>query len=197
VTNVFAIHSVGQSLVTYLTNTYPADLRERYDCTFTLLSSADLAQEEVDSTPTKVSLYLYRVTMNEHLRSARRALDAAHDNTPLSVDLHYLLTVWAEAALEEQVILAWVMRQLQQHPILDRSSLSPEAEWTPGEFIQLVPAELSTEDVMRIWDALQPSYRLSVSYIARVVRIDGDAVPAAPPVVATRFNYADALEPAT
>jgi hypothetical protein len=194
VTNVFAIHSVGQSLVTYLTNTYPAELRDRYDCTFALVSSADFAQ---DIEPTKVSLYLYRVTMNEHLRSARRGLDAARDGTPLSVDLHYLLTVWATTALEEQVILAWTMRQLQQHPVLDRSSLSPEADWNTGEFIQVIPAELSTEDVMRIWDALQPPYRLSVSYIARVVRIDADAVPAAPPVVATRFEYADALEPAT
>jgi uncharacterized protein DUF4255 len=192
VTNVFAIHSVGQSLVTYLTNTYPAELREHHDCAFTLLSSADLAQDEIE--PTKVSLYLYRVTMNEHLRSARRGLDAAHDGTPLSVDLHYLLTVWAGTALEEQIILAWAMRQLQQHPVLDRSSLSPEADWNPGEFIQVIPAELSNEDVMRIWDALQPSYRLSVSYIARVVRIDADAVPAAPPVVATRFEWTDDVD---
>jgi uncharacterized protein DUF4255 len=195
VTNVFAIHSVGQSLVTYLTNTYPAELRERHPCTFTLLSSADLAQDQIE--PPKVSLYLYRVTMNEHLRSARRGLDSFHDGAPLSVDLHYLLTVWAETPLEEQIILAWTMRQLQQHPVLDRSSLSPEADWNPGEFIQVIPAELSNEDVMRIWDALQPSYRLSVSYIARVVRIDADAVPAPPPVVATRFEWTDDLERAT
>jgi hypothetical protein len=193
VTNVFAIHSVGQSLVTYLTNTYPAELRERYDCTFTLVSSADLAEERID-VARQVSLYLYRVTMNEHLRSARRGLDAVHDGTPLSVDLHYLLTVWAETAVEEQIILAWAMRQLQQHPVLDRSSLSPEADWNPGEFIQVIPAELSNEDVMRIWDALTPSYRLSVSYIARVVRIDADEMPAGAPVVATRFEWTDDME---
>jgi hypothetical protein len=40
---------------------------------------------------------------------------------------------------------------------------------------------------MRIWDALEPSYRLSVSYIARVVRIDGDASRGLP-VVATRYR---------
>lgn len=194
-TNVFAMHSVGQSLVTYLTNSYPAELREDFGCTFTLLSSADLAEDQIE--PTKVSLYLYRVTMNEHLRSARRGPISPHDGTPLSVDLHYLLTVWAETALEEQIILAWTMRQLQQHPILDRSSLSPEADWNPGEFIQVIPAELSNEDIMRIWDALTPSYRLSVSYIARVVRIDGDEVRAAPPVVATRFEYVDEVEQAT
>ena len=57
--------------------------------------------------------------------------------------------------------------------------------------IQLIPAELSTEDIMRIWDALEPSYRLSVSYIARVVRIDSTRVEQVRPVVATRFSYED------
>ena len=59
-------------------------------------------------------------------------------------------------------------------PILDASSLSPEAGWGANEVIQIIPAELSTEDVMRIWDALDPPYRLSVSYIARLVRLDPD-----------------------
>jgi hypothetical protein len=42
--------------------------------------------------------------------------------------------------------------------------------------------------LMRIWDALEPSYRLSLSYSARVVRIDPDAVPGGLPVVARNFT---------
>ena len=76
-------------------------------------------------------------------------------------------------------------------PILDASSLSPEAGWGANEVIQIIPAELSTEDVMRIWDALDPPYRLSVSYIARLVRLDPDAQQHARPVVATRFAYGE------
>jgi hypothetical protein len=189
-TNVQAIHSVGESLVTYLDNTYPQALRERFACRFRLVSSNAMADAQNEFTQTTLSLYLYRVTMNEHLRGARRTPDVLSSNHPLSVDLHYLLTIWADDAPAEQIILAWAMRQLQQHPILDSSSLSTEAEWGPGEYIQLIPSELSTEDVMRIWDALEPSYRLSVSYIARVVRIDGDAERALP-VVATRFRHGD------
>jgi hypothetical protein len=43
--------------------------------------------------------------------------------------------------------------------------------------------------MMRIWDALDPAYRLSVAYVARVIRIEREAVPAGQPVVATRFDF--------
>ena len=53
-------------------------------------------------------------------------------------------------------------------------------------------AELTTEDVMRIWDALDPAYRISVSYVARVVRLDPDQdTGPLPPVVAARFAYGE------
>ncbi len=41
---------------------------------------------------------------------------------------------------------------------------------------------------MRIWDTIDPAYRLSVSYIARLVRIDPDEeTPQA--VGATKFEW--------
>lgn len=185
--NVFAIHSVGESLRTHLDRAYPAELREDHACDFRLVSSGELADaQEIDGA---LTLYLYRVTVNEHLRNVRKPVDATRDMLPLSVDLHFLVTVWSRSALTEQTILAWAMAQLQQHPVLDQSSLSPEAAWEPGDFVQLVPAELSVEDMMRIWDALLPPYRLSVSYVARVVRIATETTTLAPPVVATRFRF--------
>jgi hypothetical protein len=108
---------------------------------------------------------------------------------PLALDLHYLLTVWADSAVAEHTILAWAMRQLHDRPILDVGALSPEAGWTPADFIQIIPAELSNEDVMRIWDALDPAYRLSVSYVARTIRIDPDQSPVGRPVVAARLSF--------
>lgn len=190
--NVFAIHSVGQSLVTYLTNSYPQSLRDKYDCSFVLVSSPEI--EDQDFTLPAVTLFLYRVTMNEHLRTMRRGPELPGDVNPLSVDLHYLLSVWALKAPAEHVLLAWAMRQLHLHPLLDSSALSPEAGWLPSEFIEVVPSELPTEDVMRIWDAFDTPYRLSVSYTARVVRITGEEVAPAPPVVARRFGFGDHVE---
>jgi len=42
--------------------------------------------------------------------------------------------------------------------------------------------EISTEAVMRTFDSLAADYRISVPYIARVVRLDGRRVTPAPDV---------------
>jgi hypothetical protein len=183
--NIHAIHSVGHSLVTYLKNSYPADLQPRAD--FKLLSSGEM--NDTDEPQTSITLYLYRVTVNEHLRNAKRPNDPSGSRPPLSLDLHYLLSVWAANALDEHTMLGWALDQLHRHPVLDVSALSPEAGWSAGDFVQLIPAELSTEDIMRIWDALAPSYRISVSYIARVLRIEGQPA-AATTAVGTSFGFA-------
>ena len=181
-----AIHSVGSSVLTYLRNAYPNDLPA---CEFVLLSSGELDEER--DLGTALSLYLYRIGVNEHLRNRGPAHGPSDARGPLALDLHFLLTVWAKSATEEQVILGWALRQLHTIPVLDTSSLSADGGWDPGDIIHLIPAEISNEDMMRIWDAVTPSYRLSFPYIARVVRIDPERQEDARPVVATRLAFTD------
>lgn len=182
--NYRAIHSVGQSLVTWLQNSYPkADISGNGPFEFKLVSSGELAGN--DDANDGLYLYLYRVTVNEHLRNARLPQHGLGARAPMSLDLHYLLIPWADTAEIEQTVLGWAMEQIYRNPVLDVSALTPEAGWDPGDVIQLIPAELSTEDLMRVWDALHPAYRLSVSYIARVVRIGGYAATDRPAVTAT------------
>jgi hypothetical protein len=190
--NVRAIYSAGTSLATFLRTNYPAELRGPIPCEFRLVSGAEL--EDLPEQGTVLSLLLYRVTVNEHLRNARTADPRARPGVPLSVDLHYLMTAWAGSALAEHTILAWAMQQFHQRPVLDAASLTSDAGWGPGEVLHVIPEELSTEDLMRIWDALAPAYRLSVSYTARVVRIDTQPEPDALPVVAERYELRDREE---
>lgn len=190
--NVFAVHSVGSSIATFLRNTYPQQIvgRALPACSFELTSSGQLAGD-IDET-THITLYLYRITVNEHSRQTRRPAAPSGSFVPLGLDLHYLLTAWAANPLDEQVTLAWAIRQLHQYPVLDASSLSPEAGWASDEVIQIIPAELTTEDVMRIWDALDPAYRISVSYVARPVRLDPDQdTEEFRPVVAARLAFGE------
>lgn len=190
--NVFAIHSVGNSIATYLRNAYRQQPAEAGlpECGFEQVSSGELAGSVADG-PTRITLFLYRVTVNEHARQQRRSGVGTESRAPLNVDLHYLMMAWAGTALEEQVALAWAMRQMHEAPVLDASSLSPDGGWGRDEVVQIIPAELTTEDLMRIWDALDPPYRLSVSYVARVVRLDPDAADDTTfaPVVAQRMAY--------
>jgi Pvc16 N-terminal domain len=186
--NLHAVHSVGHSLVTWLKNSYPAEIREMTDCEFLLLSSGEMAAKE-ERGPA-LSLWLYRVAWNEHLRHAGRRGDGPQARTPMFLDLHFLLTAWADNALAEHTLLTWAMQRLHEQPVLDLSTLSPEGGWAPGDQVQMIPVELSNEDLMRIWDTLEPAYRLSVPYVARVVRVDPDgAAPDALRVVATRFTF--------
>ena len=188
--NVWAIHSVGNSIVTFLRNSYPQAIGgvNMPACTFELVSGGQLAGE-IDEI-TRITLHLYRITVNEHTRQSRRPGAATDRTTALNLDLHYLLSAWAANPLDEQVPLAWAMRQLHQVPVLDLANLSPDAGWGADEAVQVLPVDLSTEDLMRVWDALDPSYRLSASYVARVVRIDPDEdTEIFAPVVARRLSF--------
>ncbi len=205
--NVWAIHSVGDSLVTYLRNMYDAFIQQNEpgvgapgavnpvpDCSFRLLSSLALDEMEEDTDSNVLSLCLYRVNINEHLRNLRQGSEFPQREVPLSLDLHYLMTVWSKSAVAEQLILAWAMRQLHSHPILDSSYLSTQANWDIEEVVQIIPAELNHEDMMRIWDAIKPPYRLSFGYVARVVRIESEQMGSDRPVVASKLNWGELVE---
>jgi hypothetical protein len=194
--NILALHSVGSSIATFLRNTYPTAVAAQAmpQCDFVLLSSGEMAGD-IDESITRITLYLYRVTMNEHNRQRRPAPMSLEQQAPLGLDLHFLLTAWAANAQDELLTITWTMRQLYLHPILDASSLSPEAGWDSDEVIQIVPSEIPTDDMMRIWDALRPPYHLTVPYVARLVRVDPDLIEPAAPVLATRMGYGTA-EPA-
>lgn len=185
--NIRAIQSVSSSMVSFLERTYPDDLRAEINCSFSLLSLGGLTADPPDRT---VTLYLHRISVNEHLRNARLSIDPVRSVHPLSLDLHYLLTVWFSRPAEEQTILAWAMRQLHLHPVLDASILSPDANWREGDVVHLVPADLTAEDIFRIWDSLPVKYRISVGYVARMVRIEPDNPDQEfPPVVARRLDF--------
>ena len=192
--NIAAIRSVGRSLVNYLDAAYrQARFPEgvvKPECSFGLASIGDQRPQRVDPSDTnvRVLLFLYRASMNQHLRNAGRS-DVASRPLPLSVDLHYLVSFWAGSGENEQIVLAWTMRELHQVPVLDRSLLTEEAGWADSDVVQLVPQEISNEDLMRIWEAMPADYHLSLPYIARVVRIDPDEVATSENVVATRVTF--------
>lgn len=188
--NYSAIYSVGNSIGQYLQSVYPTDLSTNFACTFRVVSSTEIANEETTELDKTVSIFLHRVTVNENFRAASVLTNSPNKQPVVYLDLHYLLTYWGTSAQAEQTILGWTIQQLQTAPILDSSILSSDAGWDPTETVQLVLADLSLEDILRIWDALGPKYRLSVGYIARVVRIDRSTVPG-PPVVATRFALSE------
>lgn len=196
-----AVHSVGESVAAYLGAAHqlqrqveavlPVGERVLPDCRFSQVSGAKLAANFAPAG-NELTLHLYRVGIDPLMRTTPdpRTPQLSHSR-PLSLELHYLMTVWCADASDEQTLLAFAMRELHMRPAFDRSRLSPARVWEADETVQVVLSEISHEDMMRIWDALDVGYRLSVSYVARVVRVESTIPVAAEPVVATRFDVTE------
>jgi hypothetical protein len=137
-----------------------------------------------------VSLFLYRAMVNSVRRTypARPTPDGRMRRPQLPLDLHFILTPWAGEASQEQEILGWMMRTIEDHPLLPAGLLN---SLTPGVFddddsVEIVPGDLSNEELFRIWDVLPTDFQVSVPYVARVVRIDSELLEAEGEMVLTR-----------
>ena len=129
-----------------------------------------------------LSIFLYRVDFNKTMRAAWSGV-TAHDGVPhLPLDLHFLLTPWGDNAESEGAILGRAMQCLDSTPILSGPLLHQAGDWAPNDAMHLLMDEISTEAVMRTFDSLAADYRISVPYIARVVRLDGQKAAPAPDV---------------
>lgn len=130
-----------------------------------------------------LSIFLYRVDFNKVMRAAWSGASVQDGRSHLGLDLHYLITPWAENAEDEHRVLGRAMQCLETTPILSGPLLHSSGEWDAGESIQLVLEEVSTEAVMRTFDSLPTDYRLSVPYIARIMRLDGRVAEPEGPVI--------------
>ncbi|MBV9110043.1 MAG: DUF4255 domain-containing protein [Gemmatimonadetes bacterium] len=141
--------------------------------------------------PPTLSIFFYRVDFNKAMRAGWSAVGSTDGRSHLPLDLHFMITAWAANADFELKILGRAMQVLETYPSLSGPLLAGTA-WNPGDSVQVVLEEVSTEAVMRTFDSLPHDYKLSVPYVARVVRLDGlKAVP--PPEV---LEAVTELEPA-
>lgn len=132
-----------------------------------------------DFTFPALSIFLFRVEINKTVRAAWSGAGSLDGRAYLPVDLHYLLTPWADNAEDEHRILGRAMLCLEETPILQGPLLHPRGAWAPNETVQVVAEDISTESLTQAFDALEADFRLSVAYLARIVRIDGRRLPQA------------------
>ncbi|MGG5820917.1 DUF4255 domain-containing protein [Falsiroseomonas sp. HW251] len=136
-----------------------------------------------------LSIFLYRVDFDRTMRAAWSAAGVGEGRGQLAVALHFLLTPWADNAEHEQLILGRAMQALETTPTLTGPLLyqppipfADEPQPPAGEAVHLMMEEVSTEALMRTFDSLPTDYRVSVPYVARVVRIATREARNAPPV---------------
>lgn len=68
-------------------------------------------------------------------------------------------------------MLARCMDILDRHAVVSGALLDPGYPWEPEDGLRVSLAHLSTEDMLRLWDSLEPPYQLSVPYVVRTARL--------------------------
>lgn len=146
--------------------------------------SAQLVTTEELESPTApvLTIYCYRIDTNRAMRAAWSGVGARDGLAHLPLDLHFLLTAWATNAEDELRILGRAMLSLETTPVLSGPLLLPSSDWAPNEAIQVTLDDVSTEELMRTFESLPGKFRLSVPYLARVLRLDARHSDLAPRV---------------
>lgn len=161
-----------------------------------------LAPDQVEAQQngkSQLNLFLYNVTQNEAWRNVNLpVLDGAGDrinNSPLALDLYYLLTAYGVEQYHAEILLGYGMQLLHENPVLPRDairrSLAAPTQVVAGgslptamlnlftsdladqiEQIKIRPQVLTTEEISRLWTAFQAKYRPTAAYQISVVLIE-------------------------
>jgi Pvc16 N-terminal domain len=154
-----------------------------------------------------LNLFMYRVSTNQGWSNAampsRRPDGSRAANQPLALNLHYLLTAYAGEDLQAEILLGYAMHLLHERPVLDRAAIraaldpSPlDPSILPPAFAALSASDLAdqlenvtltlepsgSEEMSRLWTAIQAPYRPTATYVVSVVLIEArkpsfDALP--------------------
>ncbi len=160
----------------------------------------------------QINLFMHQVTpnaawRNEALPSRDSAGRTRLSNAPLALNLHYLLSAYAGADLHGEILLGYAMQLLHETPVLTRdlirtalvpspdlgTTLPPALRALAGsgldrqiEQIRIVPEYLNTEEMSKLWTAIQSHYRPTAAYRVAVVLIQAEQPARTPLPVLSR-----------
>ena len=173
--NYKAIAATSATLAGMIRDRYPRD-------EFGAGLDVNLYQTRDFETPMQdgFSIYLYRVAINGAVRNLtlRRSPDGRRFRPSLPLDLHYMITPWAQDVERQHRMLGWVMRMMEDTGTLSAGHLNHYIAETDTfashEALDLVCDPLSLTDYLTLWDRLQPRLPASATYTLRMAFIDSD-----------------------
>ena len=128
--------------------------------------------------------FMYRIAVNPQMRNNPRRMrpDGTIQSTPLPLELSFLITAWAKDTRDELKLIGRILQVLYDRRELGAADLVGTS-WEPDDTVQLILESLPLEDHYRIWDANNVAYRLSLTYLARVVGLSATDILVVAPVV--------------
>ena len=114
----------------------------------------------ISSRPARIgvggSIYVHRVAFNTSRRNLppRTALDGTRYRPPTPVDLHFLVTAWGRTPEEQLSMLGWIIRTLEDTPVLPAGLLNRFAGnrgevFSSNEAVEIVGEILSFQDMLQ------------------------------------------------
>lgn len=137
---------------------------------------------EAQSNNAAVSLYLYHMDINGHLRNQPMVSigTEALVKPPLPFRVRYLITPVSDEHLTNQLILGRLIQFLYDNPILTSSEDLTLSDARGGTTeLRIHPDNLSIEALNQLWTAMGESYRLCYSFSVDIVTIDSAKAPVA------------------
>jgi hypothetical protein len=178
-----ALRATTQTLTKFLEAKFQADaLLSGFFSAGGMVVTANTPQEMTQKPAEGLSVWLYRV-----IRDDQRLNDPPERISPnlllpppLPIRLHYLITPVTNRKLgdpeTEQLILGKALQAFHSHAVLRGTDLRAEFVGTAVELkVRLEP--MSLEEITRVWEALEGSYQLSVSYEVTLVNIASELEP--------------------
>ncbi|WP_045855624.1 DUF4255 domain-containing protein [Teredinibacter purpureus] len=165
-----AIGMVGESLKTLLEE----------EMTVTPSATVSLLAPDESGTARRINLFLYKVQENGYLKN--KDWEVSQDDPtkivppPLSLNLHYLLTPYAQNDSETgntsaHEILGDAMRVLHQFPAIPSEHLA-EGLADAREQLKITQVPVDIDELSKVWSTFSTPYRLSVAYEVAVVQLD-------------------------
>lgn len=191
-----AIAAVSEAIKDLLVGAYDAQQFGRLNADFQVYEGKDFQ----NPMKTGVSLFLYRIEVNGTMRNAppRLGSDGRMHRPALPLDLHYILTAWADTATSQQLLLGWTMRVLEDTTILPSGLLNvawPDT-FRPEETVEVVTHPLTPQELFTLWDVLKPNVQTSITYTARLVNIESPYLLETDGPVQTRsFEFGERRSP--
>ena len=160
----------------------------------------------------QLNLFLHQVSpntgwMNEGLPSRDATGRARLSNPPLALNLHYLLSAYSSTDLHGEILLGYAMQLLHEHPVLSRDQIRTALTPSPDlgavlppalralsesgladqyEQLRITPEYLNSEEMSKLWTAIQANYRPTAAYQVSVVLIQAQTATRSPLPVLTR-----------
>jgi hypothetical protein len=184
------VADTGQSLINVLWQEIQAD-----SDLFAIINDQNLisldspAAQDQGNDSALLSVYLYRIVENAYLKNGMgvEGTGGRTRSRPLMLDLDYLITPLLKLPRERQIVLGKVMQVFHDHSSIEGADLA--GSLAGDNVLRVVLKPLSLEELARVWQALETSYRLSVCYTVRVAMLDSTSEAFLQPVVGRETAY--------